>query len=129
MADASARRPSQFGTFVHELRTRQQVTLRDFCEKHGFDKGNFSKLERGLLPPPQKREKLESYAKALGLEPGSDDWTEFFDRAYLDRDQLAREIIDDEEVLGLVPVLLRTVNNERLTAEQLQELIERIRRA
>ena len=31
------------------------LTLREFCRRNGFDPGNVSRLERGLVPPPQTR--------------------------------------------------------------------------
>ncbi|MBI2457639.1 MAG: helix-turn-helix transcriptional regulator [candidate division NC10 bacterium] len=57
------------------------MTLRQFCEGHGYDPGNISKLERGLLPPPESKEKLTEYAKALKIRRGSDAWYQFFDLA------------------------------------------------
>ena len=59
--------------------------MRDFCLRHGFDPGNYSRLERGLFPPPQREELLERYANAVGLVRGSDDWLEFFDTAAASR--------------------------------------------
>ena len=70
-----------FGRFIKRLRTARGVTLRAFCQEHGFDHGNFSRLERGVLAPPQKEEKLAEYAAALGIERGTDEWLEFCDLA------------------------------------------------
>jgi transcriptional regulator with XRE-family HTH domain len=53
---------SPFGAFFKEMRIGQEMTLRHFCERHGYDPGNISKLERGLLPPPQSEAKLTEYA-------------------------------------------------------------------
>ena len=48
------------------------LNLREFCRRNGFDAGNVSRLERGVLPPPKSEEVLESYAQALKLRP--EDW-------------------------------------------------------
>ena len=70
-----------FGEFVKARRQARGLTLRAFCEKHGFDPGNVSRLERGLVQPPQDEKKLSEFALTLGLIAGTDDWQEFFDRA------------------------------------------------
>ena len=41
-----------FGPFIKLIRSRQELPLRLFCEEHGYDPGNYSKMERGLRPPP-----------------------------------------------------------------------------
>ena len=57
-----------FGPFFKEQRTIKRITLREFCKLADADPGNISKLERGVWPPPQDREILERYAKALKIE-------------------------------------------------------------
>ena len=66
----------------------RQAGLRQFCRRYGFDPGNLSKLERGLLPPPRDKDRLTRYARALGLKENSDTWYEFFDRAAIARGQI-----------------------------------------
>ena len=61
-----------FGAFFKELRIKQEMTLRQFCDAHGYDAGNISKLERGLLSPPESEEKLTDYARALKIRRGPD---------------------------------------------------------
>jgi len=68
--------PSKFAAMLKRIRLEQGLTLREFCLKNGFDPGNYSRLERGLFPPPESHELLERYAFALGLKPGSDQWLE-----------------------------------------------------
>ena len=60
----------QFGEFFKNRRIALKMTLRQFCRDNSLDPGNISRLERGLLPPPQGRETLESYAKLLKLRKG-----------------------------------------------------------
>ena len=81
------------------------------------------------MPPPASEEKLTQYAQALLIESGSDDWYEFFDRAATERGRLPKDILSDDEVLGKLPVLLRTMHDAKIDGSKLDELIERIRRA
>jgi transcriptional regulator with XRE-family HTH domain len=117
-----------FGNYFKGLRIKRRMTLRQFCEKFGFDAGNISKLERGLLPPPQSREKLEQYAQALGLKKGSTTWYDFFDLAAASRGQIPEEILANDKLVAKLPVLFRTLRGERVPEEKLDELIEAIRK-
>ena len=103
--------------------------MRAFCLEHGFDPGNISKIERGRMQPPASEEKLTQYAQALRIECGSDDWHEFFDRAATERGRLPKDVLSDDEVLGKLPVLLRTLRNAKIDGSKLDDLIERIRKA
>ncbi|MCI0722294.1 MAG: helix-turn-helix domain-containing protein [Acidobacteria bacterium] len=118
-----------FGQYFKQLRIKTGRTLRAFCQEHGYDPGNLSRLERGLLAPPQGEEKLSEYAKALGLKRGSDEWYEFFDRAALAKGELPKTLLTDEEVLEKLPVLFRTLRGQPVPADKLKELIEAIRRS
>ena len=121
--------PKGFGAFFKACRVKSGITLRAFCNMHGFDPGNISRLERGRMPPPTSEEKLTEYAEALGIERGSDDWYEFFDRAAAERGRIPADLLSDEELLGKMPVLFRTLRGDKFDASQLDDLIERIRRA
>jgi transcriptional regulator with XRE-family HTH domain len=118
-----------FGEYFKTKRIEKGLTLRDFCKTFGLDPGNISKLERGLLPPPTSREKLEAYASYLGLKKGSGDWMEFFDRAAACRGELSKDFLEDSEVVKNLPVIFRTIRGKKLSAKLLDELIEKIRSA
>lgn len=117
-----------FGSYFKEMRIKRRLTLRQFCETFGFDPGNMSKLERGLLPPPQSREKLTQYAQSLGLRKGSSSWYEFFDLAAASRGKIPEEILANDKLVKKLPVLFRTLRGERVPEEKLNELIETIRK-
>ena len=119
----------KFGAFFREMRARAGLSLREFCLAHGFDPGNISKLERGLLPPPESGEKLEEYAKALRIKKGSENWYVFFDLAAAERGRIPEDILSDEEVVSKLPVLFRTLRGQRVDEAALDDLVERIRRA
>lgn len=119
-----------FGEYFAALRReRTDLSLREFAATHGLDAGNLSKLERGKLSPPRAREKLEEYAVALRLEAGSPEWYEFFDRAAASRGEFPADILEDADVVDHLPVLFRTLRGDRVPAEDLEKLLEIIKRS
>jgi len=118
----------RFGTFFRERRLSLGKTLRQFCLENGLDAGNISRLERGLLSPP-KHEKLKEYARLLQLEEGTDEWYEFCDLAARDTGRLPEDLRSDAEVLDRMPVLFRTLRGQKVSEEQLDDLIDFIRKA
>ena len=109
---------SRFGNFFKERRIALKKTLRQFCFESELDPGNISKLERGILPPPQSREKLEEYAKLLRIKKGSDEWYTFFDLAAA---ETGRKIEDK------LPILFRTLRGQKVPNDKLEELIKKLR--
>jgi len=118
-----------FGALFKELRIGRKMTLRQFCQAHGYNPGNISKLERGLLPPPESDAKLAEYAKALKIRRGSDAWYQFFDLARAARGKLPPEILRKRDIVARLPLLFRTLRGQKVSEQKLNELIEMIRRA
>ena len=118
-----------FGQFFRAMRSKQEISLRAFCLDNGFDPGNISRMERGTLPPPESRERLERYAKALGIRQGSDDWYMLFDLAAAERGRIPDDVLSDDDVVDRLPILFRTLRGQRVDNKDLDDLIERIRRA
>ena len=116
-----------FGELFKKLRLRLGQTLRQFCEENGFDPGNISKLERGLLPAPQSERKLKSYTKALSIRPGDDEYIDFFDLAAVSNKNFIIKNIEDQKLLNKLPVLFRTLDKKGLTEEKLEKIIEIVR--
>jgi transcriptional regulator with XRE-family HTH domain len=117
-----------FGAFFKQKRLASGLSLRQFCLEHGLDPGNLSKLERGRLAPPQ-HDKLEEYARLLGIPEGSDDWYRFFDLAAAETGRIPEDILSDEEVVAKLPLLFRTLRGEKIPDEKLNELVKKIREA
>lgn len=116
-----------FALFLQSLRHQQQVPLRRFCEQFGLDPGTYSKMERGLRPPPKSREAQDKLAQQLGLEEGSEARRAFMDAAAVSAGQVPRDILDDEALAAKLPVLFRTIRGEKLTEEQLDMVAELMR--
>jgi transcriptional regulator with XRE-family HTH domain len=117
-----------FGGFFSTKRKELGKTLREFCRENGFDAGNISKLERGLLTPPQGKEKRLQYANALGIRVGSDDWLNFCDLATIGAGKLPDYVINDEELLKSVPILFRSIRKEGIDSDKITELIDAIKK-
>jgi len=117
-----------FGEFFKAKRIEKGLTLREFCKTCNFDPGNISKMERGLLNPPSARDKLEKYASCLGIEKGSDDWFEFFDRAAACKGEIPAEIMAESELIESLPLIFRTFRSKKVSKKAVTELIERIKK-
>ncbi len=117
-----------FGVYFKNKRIEMDKTLRQFCLENSLDPGNISKLERGILPPPQNERKLEHYAKCLKIKKGSDDWYEFFDLAHASAGRIPEEILSDEEALAKLPLVFRTLRGQKLSKEQLNKLAKEIKK-
>jgi transcriptional regulator with XRE-family HTH domain len=110
-----------FGDYFRKKRLIAGKTLRQFCLNNGLDPGNISKIERGILPPPQSREKLSHYAKCLGIVEGSDEWLEFFDIARIDAGRIPEDLLSDKNIVAKLPLVFRTIKGQKLTGEQLEK--------
>jgi len=55
-----------FGETVKNMRIAQQKTLRQFCNEHGLDPSNWSKVERNVNPPPKEEATLAGLAGQSG---------------------------------------------------------------
>jgi transcriptional regulator with XRE-family HTH domain len=118
-----------FGEMLKGLRQKKGMTLRDFCQTFGFDPGNHSRLERGHLPAPQRHDQLERIAEALGLVRDSEEWVELLDRAAASRGQLPPDLMSDSKLLSKLPALFRTLRGCQISPDNLDKLVETIRRS
>ena len=119
---------TEFGKFFKECRLKLGKSLREFCREHGLDHGNISKLERGLLKPPTG-ETLDRYASCLGIKVGTDAWYELHDKASVCAGEIPPEIMSDEELVRKLPVVFRTLQRNKPDSQQINKLIEILRRS
>ena len=118
-----------FGDSVKSLRIAQKKTLRQFCQEHGHDPSNWSKIERGVNPPPKDEATLARWGQQLGLQPETAAWQDFMAQADISRGTIPRAVMSDQAFLAKLPVFLRTVANAELTEKQLDDFIAKVREA
>jgi transcriptional regulator with XRE-family HTH domain len=117
-----------FGEFIKERRINKGISLREFCKRVEIDASNWSKVERGLLAPPQDEERLRKIARVLDIKFGSALWKEMKDKANIDAGIIPNDILLDEKVLNSLPMFFRTIRSEKPTPEELDKLINMIRK-
>ncbi len=117
-----------FGEFIKERRISRDISLRKFCQLLEMDASNWSKVERGMLSPPQDEEKLRRISEILGISEGSDEWQEMKDFSRLGAQMLPDDIAMDKRIVNSLPLFFRTVRSDKPTAEELDKLIELIKK-
>lgn len=116
-----------FGSFIKSKRISLGITLRAFCLENGFDPGNLSKMERDIAQAPQEPELQEKLAKCLKIEKESEDWQTFVDLASASNGRIPQDLMQDADVVRQLPTFLRTLRNEKLSGDQLDSLIKKIK--
>lgn len=118
---------ASFGQLLKSKREAKRIGLREVCRKVGFDPSNWSKIERGIIAPPNDVDTLSRWAIALGVEENSDEFHDFIEFA-----QIAQGIIPqalpEKEMLVLLPAFFRTIRNEKPTKKDLDDLINLIKK-
>ena len=117
-----------FGETIKKERLKAGLSLREFCRKISFDASNWSKIERGKYSPPQDEKTLNNIADVLNINTDSLIWKEIVDKARIDAGIIPPDILSDEEIVKALPLFFRTLRSERPTEEELNSLIENIRR-
>jgi len=115
-----------FANFVREKRVAARLTLREFCRLVGLDASNWSKIERGLMTPPQSKKVLDEIASTLKIKTDSQEYKELTDLAAL---STIPEDLLESEIIEQLPVFFRTVRGEKPTEEELKTLISKIKSA
>ncbi len=98
-----------FGEHIKTRRLDMGLSLRAFCQEHDEDPSNWSKLERGLMKPPESYERILQIARYLGYEPDSQEVKEFFDLAYIERGNIPQDIQNDADMMEKLPLVFRAV--------------------
>jgi len=114
-----------FGEFIKQLRLQNRITLREFCRLTRIDPSNWSKIERGMLPPPKSRLILEEMANILKIKKNSDDWYALMDLAAITH--IPKELLSSQSIVEKLPVFFRTLRGQKPTEEELENLIKLIK--
>ena len=115
-----------FADLIKNLRIEKRLTLREFCSQIGFDPSNWSKIERGVNPPPTDVTFLEKLAEFFGLNRQKKQ--ELFDAAAIGRGELPADLADDKIFVKALPAFFRAARNHGLSPKQLEAFAEDIRR-
>ncbi len=118
-----------FGDYINGLRIKNKKTLRQFCMENKLDPSNWSKVERGVNPPPKDEAVLGQWAKYFGLKPKTDEWNQFMDEARISRGEIPKDIMNDEKAVALLPTFFRTVRGAEIGEAEIKKLIEKIKEA
>ncbi len=117
-----------FGDYVRKKRLACRITLRAFSQALGYDPANYSRVERGMAPPPASEERLKAIASQLHIPLDSEDYREMRRLASLGRGEIPRAALSDAEVMAKLPVLFRTLEGDKVDDGMLDELYEALRR-
>ena len=115
-----------FGEFIKKRRLDQGISLREFCRLIDIDPSNWSKIERGVISPPQDEMRLKQIAKILKIQNGTSLWHEMKDMAKVDAGTIPDDIRSDSRILNSLPIFFRTLRNDK--PEDLNRLIDFIRK-
>ena len=115
-----------FTDTVKALRLQKRLTLRDFCEQAGLDPSNWSKVERGINPPPGDISVLERLAEFFGLS--GDAKLTFMDEAALQRREIPPDVADNALLQKALPAFFRAARGHELTEAELNGLADDIRK-
>jgi len=116
-----------FGTFIKDLRLKNELGLREFCIKAKVDPSYWSKVEREVIAPPQAEEKLKEIAKILGIPTTSKEWHELKERAALGAGKLPGDLLSDKELVECLPLVFRTIRYGKPSEKDLRNLADKIR--
>ena len=115
----------KFGQLLKEIRLKNKLSLREVCRVTGYDPSNWSKVERGLLPPPTDEKILIKWVKALGLK--KIEHRSFFDQAKLAQGIIPDDIMSEKATLECMPAFFRTLRNEKPSQDEIKKLIKLIK--
>ena len=111
-----------FGSYLKELRLKSGFGLRQFANLIEMKASNLCNIEHGRRRMPKER--LEAIADVLGLEKGSADWEHFFELTRT-RGELPADVQEMAE-RRFIPALLRTIDNVKLSDDDIKRLISEI---
>lgn len=117
-----------FGQFIKEKRAEKGLSLREFCRQLNEDASNWSRVEREKMSPPRDEKKLERIATILGIDKATVEWDKLYDLARVDAGIIPDYVMSDKEVVEALPIFFRTIGNVKPTKEELNKLIETIRK-
>ena len=114
-----------FSDFIKSTRLDSQLTLREFCRQLNMDPSNWSKVERGVSPPPADAEFLKRLAGVLSLD--ADAIQQLHDLAAIARGQIPADL-QQEQILAKMPAFFRAIRGQEYDENDLREMIQDVRK-
>ena len=119
--------PVTFSAYLKQLRLERGYGLREFARIIDMQPSNLSNLERGKLPPLRHKESLEVISDALGLSDDDPRRKELFDLAVAGTpDRLPADLVSYAAEVKVIPLLLRTIAEKKLSESQIRQLTQDI---
>jgi transcriptional regulator with XRE-family HTH domain len=109
-----------FGAYVKDLREKCGLSLRRFCRLAGWDPSNWSKVERGILPPPKTRQQINDIATVLALTKESEAYHTLCDLAAISH--LPGELVNANMISNSLPIFFRAARSENPSQRQIQDI-------
>ncbi|MBU0476404.1 helix-turn-helix transcriptional regulator [Patescibacteria group bacterium] len=116
----------KFGQALKKLRIKKGLTLRQTCRIANYDPSNWSKIERGKMPPPSDEKTLRKWSKVLKISKEKE-VQEFVDEANLAQGIIPRDILSQDNVVDFLPAFFRTLRNKKPTKKEINQLIKLIK--
>lgn len=117
-----------FGSYLRSLRLDSNIGLREFAGLLNMKPSNYSNMEQGKTPPPAGKELIDLICDTLGLQEDGKERATLFDLASNHGKRIPADVAGIVKEFDGIPVLVRTVDNKKLSSEQLRELIEHIKK-
>ena len=114
-----------FGDFAKDRRITIGLTLRSFCRDAAIDPSNWSKIERGVHPPPDEAGFVGRVSDVLGLNV--QERAELGDLGSIARGQIPADL-RDEEILRKMPAFFRAIRGQEYTPEDFEKLLLGVKR-
>jgi len=114
-----------FGQYIRSLREARSLGLRQFARDVGMQPSNYSNMENGFLQAPSDAA-LKRICAALGLAEGAAEQTKLFDLAAQSRKEIPVDIREFIKQNPLVPAMLRSMKDKKLSRSQIDALLDDI---
>lgn len=117
----------KFGELLKNLRIERNLSLREICKLTDYDPSNWSKIERGKMPPPADKNTLIKWAKILELPLNEKGLNDFLDCAAIAQGIIPEDILTDADTVKLLPAFFRTIRDEKPTKQEIEALFKLIK--
>ncbi len=113
-----------FEDFLRTKRLKKKLGLREFAKLIGMQPSNYCSIESSSLPAPPE-DKLRLIAEKLDLS--REEQRKLFDLASHSRNDIPTDIQELIKKNAVIPSLLRTVEDEEVSEEQIMGIVEDIK--